>query len=766
VNQSHSQPGKPRPPTVAGPYFVALLFVAFAFLLRFLLSPVVRHPSPYLLCGLAVIAAASYGGWGPGLFATATGALVGWYLYVRPAFGNSDAVQLISFLLIAIVATFLSARLRSAKRSAEVVAARNKEIIARYRFNLEAANAVTFDWNILTGEVHWSENEESIHAQPAETVDGTLDDILRFVHPEDRDMVRRNIKVAIDGMGHCQVECRYIRRDGSVGWMEGQGRVIYQEQTRRPIRMMGVGIDATERKRNEQARLQLAAIVDSSDDAIISADLTGVILTWNAAAGRMYGYTASEAIGSDITLLFASSCASRKAEILERLTRGERVEPFEAQCVHKDGRPICVSLTISPIDNAGRAAPTASFIARDITQHKAFEEQLRQSAKLESLGILAGGIAHDFNNILVGILGNASLVRELLLPVSPARPMLDDVIRASERAASLTAQLLAYSGKGKFVIQPVDLSDLARDMLSLIKSSIPKTVRLQSDLAAGLPPVIADLTQMQQIIMNLVINGAEAIGERPGVVTVSTGVQYLDEHSSGVSTLSGDAIKPGRYVSLEVRDDGCGMDEATIEKIFDPFFTTKFTGRGLGLSATLGIVRGHQGQIQVESRPGEGCAFRVLIPAAEEPMPATRDPEAANVDLTGSGAVLVVDDEEVVRRAAAVTLEHCGYTAIMASEGQAAIALFRKFSSQIVLVVLDLSMPLMNGEECLRLMRGIQPDVPVILSSGFSQADIVARFQVRGFAGFLQKPYTAQRLAALAHAVIHDSGRKMSQISA
>jgi CheY-like chemotaxis protein len=312
----------------------------------------------------------------------------------------------------------------------------------------------------------------------------------------------------------------------------------------------------------------------------------------------------------------------------------------------------------------------------------------------------------------------------------------------------------------------VDLSDLTRDMVSLIQTSIPRTVRLQLDLAAGLPPIIADLTQMQQIVMNLVINGAEAIGEGPGVVKVTTGIQYLDEHARGIATLPGEVTKPGRYVSLEVRDNGCGMDEATLGKIFDPFFTTKFTGRGLGLSATLGIARGHQGLIQVDSRPGEGCAFRVLIPAAEESVPAAPAPEPATEDLTGSGVVLVVDDEEVVRRAAAVALEHCGYAVITAVEGKAATDLFRRFSTQIVLVVLDLSMPVMNGEECLQRMKGIQPDGPVILSSGFSEADTVERFHVRGFAGFLQKPYTARRLAALAHAVLKQSGRKASQMSA
>src|SRR5262249_47866850 len=398
------------------------------------------------------------------------------------------AIQVVSFLIIGLGATLLMDRLRSARRNAEQAAARNKEIVEKYRYNLEAAKAATFDWNIATGEVIWSENVESVHGQAPK---GTVAGALQVVHPEDREMVRRKAKLAIEGTGQFQVECRRLRRDGSVGWTESKGRVIYDERTKRPLRMMGVCIDATERKRDEQARMQLAAIVDSSDDTIISADLNGVILTWNAAAGRMYGYTASEAIGSDITLLFADGCAARKGEIVARLRRGERVEHFEATCVHKDGRPISVSLTVSPIGGSGGATPTASFIARDITASKAIEEQLRQTAKLESLGVLAGGIAHDFNNLLVGILGNATLVRDTLPPASHARPLVDDVIKAGERAASLTQQLLAYSGKGKFVIQPVDLSNLARDMVSLIQTSIPRTVRLQLDLAPDLPPVIA-----------------------------------------------------------------------------------------------------------------------------------------------------------------------------------------------------------------------------------------------------------------------------------
>ena len=673
LTQPESRPRTGLLFSVVGPYLLAVIGVAAALGLRLLLSAAIGNRSPYFLFAFAVLVAASYGGRGPGLLATALGALTGSYFFGHPRYSlqiawPDEAIPLGSFILIGLGATLFSDRLRSARRNAEIVAARNQEFLEKYRYNLEAAKAGTFDWNIATGEVQWSNNMEAIHGQPPGTFGGTMDGVLEFIHPDDRDMVRENIRRAIEGEGNYQVECRHFRADGTVGWMERKGRVIYDERTRQPIRMIGVCIDATERKRNEQAHLQLAAIVDSSEDAIISADMTGRILTWNAAAERMYGYPAAEIIGRDMTVLLSSGCAARKGDILGMVARGEHIQHFEALCTHKTGRPIWVSLTISRIGGTAASTPTVSFIARDITERKALEDQLRQTAKLESIGVLAGGIAHDFNNLLVGILGNASLVRDGMSPLSPMRRLIDDVIKGSERAANLTQQLLAYAGKGKFIIQPLDMSDLAREMVSLIQTSIPRTVTLQLNLASGLPKVIADVAQMQQIVMNLVINAAEAIGDGAGVVAITTGVQDVDGEFSQIAA--------GKYISLEVQDSGEGMDEETMGKIFDPFFSTKFTGRGLGLSATQGIVRGHKGLIRVESRQGAGSTFRVLLPAADEKPVEAR--EGAPDDFRRSTVVMAGDPEEVVRRAAAAAP---GPPAIAASTRQASLDLLGKVST-------------------------------------------------------------------------------------
>jgi PAS domain S-box-containing protein len=502
----------------------------------------------------------------------------------------------------------------------------------------------------------------------------------------------------------------------------------------------------TERSLMEAAMAQLAAIVDSSEDAIISKNLAGIVLTWNAAAERIYGYTAEEMRWRHMSVLLPPDRLNEEDRILERLNRGERVEHFDTVRVRKDGRLINVSLTISPIRDNDGAVRGASHIARDITAQKTFQNELLHTQKLESLGVLAGGVAHDFNNLLVGILANSSLVANSLPAANPHRKVLADIVSAGERAAALTRQLLAYAGKGRFVTEPVNLSALIREIHTLIQTSIPRNVQVRLELQDDLPPIEGDAGQLQQVIMNLVINGAEAIGDQPGLVVVTSGTQEVDEQYAE-TVWSQAELTPGRYAVVEASDSGSGMDEETVRKIFDPFFTTKFAGRGLGLAAVLGIVRGHKGALKVYSAPGKGSSFRVFFPVMAGAAVATGTPQATS-ELFGHGTILVVDDEEIVRKAARFTLERYGYHVLAARGGEEAIRCFGQAHGQIGLVLLDLTMPGISGEEVVRAMKSIDPGVRVLLSSGFNEVEAVRRFTGKALHGFIQKPYSSRALAA------------------
>ncbi|HEY7390926.1 MAG TPA: PAS domain S-box protein, partial [Bryobacteraceae bacterium] len=507
---------------------------------------------------------------------------------------------------------------------------------------------------------------------------------------------------------------------------------------------IAVVTDITDMRQMELANAHFAAIVESSEDAIISKELDGTILTWNAGAEHVYGYPAAEAIGEKMLLMVPPDRVQEEIDILSKIGRGESISHFETTRVKKGGASIDVSLAISPIRSSDGNIIGISHIARDITERKQVEKQLQQAQRLESLGVLAGGIAHDFNNLLTGILGNISLVLEGLSTNHPARFALRNALGASERASDLTRQLLAYAGKGRFIIEPVNISGLIQEISELIQASIPKNVQLRLDLAPDLPYIEADASQLQQLIMNLVINGAEAIGEdNSGAVLVTTAVQDVDE--AYLRSTMGFDIEPGRYISLEVHDTGTGMDQATISRIFDPFFTTKFMGRGLGLAAVQGIVRGHKGTLKVYSQPRQGSTFKVLLPVMEKQLVTQRPPSSAEI-LEGNATILVVDDEQIVRQTAKAMLERYGYTVLMAENGKEGLDLFRLLADKVALVILDMTMPVMSGEETLRNLKLIQPEVKVLLSSGYNEVEAIRRFTGKGLVGFIQKPYSALHL--------------------
>ena len=381
--------------------------------------------------------------------------------------------------------------------------------------------------------------------------------------------------------------------------------------------------------------------------------------------------------------------------------------------VAPEGRKGWIELFAFPmLDAEGKATGVVEY-ARDVTERKRAEQerqrleaQLLQAQKLESLGVLAGGIAHDFNNLLMGILGNASLALRDRPSASRTRESVEAIERAGKRAAELAAQMLAYSGKGHFVVEPTDVRDLVEGMSHLLESSVSKTATLRYDLASESPAIEADAAQIRQIVMNLVINASEALGDESGSITLSTGVMECDEDCLSGSYLV-EEQSAGTYVYLEVADTGCGMDRETLNKIFDPFFSTKFTGRGLGLAAVLGIVRGHKGAIMVDSEPGQGTTFRVLFPAHDRPAERRTEEPTEAMDYRGTGTILVVDDEQCIRDVVKRTLEQFGFTVMTADDGRAGVEVFRQHVDEIALVILDMTMPHMNGAQAFGEIRRI-----------------------------------------------------------
>jgi PAS domain S-box-containing protein len=371
------------------------------------------------------------------------------------------------------------------------------------------------------------------------------------------------------------------------------------------------------------------------------------------------------------------------------------------------------------------------------------EKQILHAQKLESLGVLAGGIAHDFNNILMAIMGNADLALMRINKESPVVENLHRIERASAEAADLAQQMLAYAGKGKFFVENLDMNRLLDEMLHMLEVSISKKVTLRFTPTPNIPPIEADATQIRQIIMNLVINASEATGDNDGVIVITTGCIDCDKNSLRDTWLD-ENLTEGLYVYLEIADTGCGMDKETMMKIFDPFFSTKFTGRGLGMAAVLGIVRGHKGAIKIFSEPGKGTTFKVLLPASSMPVKAiTRDSEADN--WSNSGIVLLVDDEEQVRGVGKEMLQELGFDTITANDGREAIEIFKK-TRDISFVILDLTMPKMDGEQCFMELRQLNPYVKVIISSGYSEHEVTQKFAGKGLSGFIQKPYKLSKL--------------------
>ncbi len=514
---------------------------------------------------------------------------------------------------------------------------------------------------------------------------------------------------------------------------------------------------------------QYRLLADHATDMISRHDPDGIYLYASPACRILLGYEPEELIGRNAYELNHPEDLDQVRNSHQTIINQRIIFTVTYRIRHKQGHFIWVETTSKTIRNPQTGAVREIVaVTRDITERKQVQEErlrmekhLQTVQRLESLGVLAGGIAHDFNNILMTMLGNVELVKDTVSGNPTARNRLEETLNAGQRAAALIRQMLTFSGKGRFIVKPVDLNKLIESIFELLHAAVPGPVFLDLRLERPLAKIEADESQIRQILMNLILNAAESYEpDADGAVTLSTGVAdcdsaYLSKTESDIWLAYQDPFTAGRFVFLEVEDTGSGMDPETRKRLFEPFYSTKFQGRGLGLAAVLGIVRGHKGFIRIDSEPERGTAVRVLFPAlpetqmAEEPrpQPPTPAPTPAPVQTpTGKEVVLLVDDEEPVRTMIRQMLERMGYSVISAGGGPEAVGIFREKAVKIDLVLCDLKMDDMNGLEVLHELRRLDPDVRVILSSGYSEAELKSRYGEEGFVGFLQKPYRMQTL--------------------
>jgi PAS domain S-box-containing protein len=520
--------------------------------------------------------------------------------------------------------------------------------------------------------------------------------------------------------------------------------------------------DVTERRKAEDALREsedlLAQIIELSPISMAIVCMDGTIERINHRAIQTFGYFLDDVPDVARWRVQAYPDKTYRAEVIaewkdlvrDAITNKHEIERREYRITCKDGTLKTALIFGIPVSDK------IFVILDDITERKKAEEdrlnlerQLLHSQKLESLGVLSGGIAHDFNNLLQALLGNLELALMRLPADAASRKNIDNAVNAAKNAAKLTNMMLAYSGKGLFVVKPLNLTDLVEENATMLGAAIPKSITLERHLDPNLPTVMADAGQLQQVVMNLITNAAEAIGDQIGKIGLSSGVKEFNQATLNSSRLE-EKLPSGRYVWMKISDNGCGMDEVTLQKLFDPFFTTKFTGRGLGMSAVLGIIRAHKGAFLVESKPGGGTTVNVLLPISDHTK---RAPENS-ADSAGSakttdharGVILVVDDEDMIRGVCVSMLVELGFDVLSSASGEEALRLFREQGDRISMVLLDQVMPEMDGVTVFRELRRIRPGIKILLASGYSEQEVTERFNGLGLDGFIPKPFNFKQL--------------------
>lgn len=574
---------------------------------------------------------------------------------------------------------------------------------------------------------------------PAEAMIGR--NIRDFLPPQTADLVLSAIQRTLASK---QIESFEYERiwNGERWWLDT--RILASG----PNEAVAIIHNVTKQRLAEETIRYQASLVDNVSDAIISTDLQMALISWNQAAEKIYGYTFAEVCGKrfrDVVRYEYSSGAHGQVT-----TALQQTGAWQGEQLHytRNGTPLYMWVSLTYLyDHKGQ--PTSIVgVNRDITERKHAERLLLLAQQSESLRMMAGGIAHDFNNLLTDVLAQNTLALRKLPADSKAATHISKAIKATERTADLTRQLLAYTGQGAFLIETLNLNQLIQENRGLINAVIPKHIRLELHLAPTLASIDIDRGHAQQVMMNLILNGVEAIQTEAGWLQITTGEQWLDQ---APAALEPEAFQPGHYVFLRVADNGRGMSAAILERIFEPYFTTKEHGSGLGLAATLGIMRRYRGGLSVESKEESGTSFTLFFPLAKQAV--LNDHQQPATAQQVGGLILVIDDEAAIREAMSDLLASEGYTVIGACDGYEGLAQFQQYQHQIALVFLDMKMPGMNGVQTLAALRALTTTTPVVLCSGYSETEVSTSTSGLGITTFLQKPFDIDTLFS----VVNDS---------
>jgi PAS domain S-box-containing protein len=653
----------------------------------------------------------------------------------------------IGMLLVTVLV--LSATIMRRRRAESALRQSNE----RFQLIARATNDAVWDWSPETGEMWWNDSYRAMMGTSADAVP-SLEAWTADVHPEDRERVMADLRAAVAGVGQTWVaEYRFRRSDGADGFVFTRACFL-RDAGGRAVRALGAMTDVTAQKQTEQKLRRLATAVEQATELIVVLDLQGAIEYVNPAFVQSTGFLQIDALGQPFWFLFESDSEVPPFGLIVQRIHETGSWSGRHDWRKKDGTVLSGQLLISAIRDQSGSTVNFMLLARDVTQEMKLEEQVRFAQKMEAVGLLAGGVAHDFNNILQVILGHTQLAMEFDLSETERKEGLQFIKEASERAMQLTRQLLVFGRKQPLLMEDADPSQLVADLLKMARRLIGEHITVDFVPGHELGNIRVNKGQIEQVLLNLCVNARDAMPQG-GLLTIKLKAVSFDSEYCRAHPWA----RPGRFMLMEVADTGSGMEPATLARVFDPFFTTKpkEKGTGLGLSVVYGIIQQHDGLIDVQSAEGVGTTFRIYLPMAEPGTGATgRKP--VSVPTRGSGTILLVEDEEAVRRLATRILERGGYRVLAACDGREAVEVFRLHADEIGLLVLDAVMPNMGGREAYERIAAMRPGIPVLFCSGYSADVLQPGFALRPEMQLIQKPYSPDEILLRIHELLSHAG--------